>query len=221
MKKNILEIDSIQKSYNNKNVLSDVYLKLETNEIIGLLGRNGSGKSTLLKIICGLIPADNKFIRIDGIIKSKTSELFNEISYLSQDNYIPKHFSVKKVISLSIENENLENFYKDESVILIANKQINHLSKGELRYLEVKLILNNSSKFVLLDEPFNGLSPLQIEKIKLLIQENSKQKGIIITDHNHESVISISKKTILMNSGKLISIKDKNELIKLDYLTKR
>ncbi len=214
-------MDSIQKSYNNKKILSDVYLKLETNEIIGLLGRNGSGKSTLLKIIFGLIPADNKFIRIDGIIISKNSELLNEISYLSQDNYIPKHFSVKKVISLSIENENLENFYKDESVILIANKQINHLSKGELRYLEVKLILNNSSKFVLLDEPFNGLSPLQIEKIKLLIQENSKQKGIIITDHNHESVISISKKTILMNSGKLISIKDKNELIKLDYLTKR
>jgi ABC-type multidrug transport system ATPase subunit len=61
LKKHILEIDS-KKSFDHKSILSDVYLKCETNDIIGLLGRNGSGKSTLLKIIFGIETADFKFV---------------------------------------------------------------------------------------------------------------------------------------------------------------
>jgi len=55
MTKSILEVDSVQKQYDGKIILSDVYLKCETNNIIGILGRNGSGKSTLLKIIFGIV----------------------------------------------------------------------------------------------------------------------------------------------------------------------
>ncbi len=218
MKNHILEVESVQKSFNNKKIVSDVYLKLESNAIIGILGRNGSGKSTLFKIIFGLIPADNKFIRIDGITNPNSLELFGKISYLHQENFIPKHLCVQKVISLSLEKENLNGFYKDEVINSILNKNINQLSKGELRYLEVKIILNNSSNFVILDEPFNGLSPLQIDEIIFLIKQNSKQKGIIITDHNYHKVIEISTKLKLMKSGKLFEIIDKNQLLKSGYL---
>jgi ABC-type multidrug transport system ATPase subunit len=84
-------------------IISDVYLKCETSEIIGLLGRNGSGKSTLLRIIFGILSAQNKCIRIDGYVKNKPSEILKEISYLHQEQFIPNHFSVKKAISLSID----------------------------------------------------------------------------------------------------------------------
>ena len=60
MDKHILEVDSVQKQYDNTTIVSDVYLKCETGNIIGLLGRNGSGKSTLLKIVFGIISADYK-----------------------------------------------------------------------------------------------------------------------------------------------------------------
>ena len=76
MKKHILEVDSFQKYFGDKLVVSDVYLKCETNDIIGLLGRNGSGKSTLLKIIFGIVNANNKSVRIDGIVKNKNVVLF-------------------------------------------------------------------------------------------------------------------------------------------------
>ena len=76
MRKHLLEVDSVQKSFDTKSILSDVYLKCETTDIIGLLGRNGSGKSTLLKIIFGIEKADFKFVRIDGVVKSKTTDLF-------------------------------------------------------------------------------------------------------------------------------------------------
>jgi ABC-type multidrug transport system ATPase subunit len=213
-----LELDSIQKHFDFKLVLSDVYLKCETGEIIGLLGRNGSGKSTLLKIIFGILDADFKFVRIDGVIKSSTSDLFKEISYLPQDNFIPNNFSVKKAIALSTTEENFKDFYDDEMIESIKHKKINHLSGGELRYLEIKLILFNSSKFALLDEPYNGLSPIMIENINNLILENSARKGILITDHNYENVIKISSRLVLMKEGKTFHLKDKNELVDKGYL---
>lgn len=219
MNKHVLEIDSVQKKFDYKSILSDVYLKCETGEIIGLLGRNGSGKSTLLKIIFGILEADFKFVRIDGVVKNRTSDLFKDISYLSQDNFIPNSFSVKKAIELSIDSQKIKSFYDDEMIKSITDKKINHLSGGELRYLEIKLILLNPSKFVLLDEPYNGLSPIMIEKVNQLIIANSLKKGIIITDHNYENVIKISSKLVLVKEGKTFTIKDKNELIYNGYLS--
>lgn len=218
MKKHLLEIDSVQKLFDNKNILSDVYLKCETNDVIGLLGRNGSGKSTLLKIIFGIESADFKFVRIDGSVKTKTKDLFNEISYLPQDNYIPNMFSVKKAIKLSVLKERILQFYTDEIIQKMLDKKVSHLSGGELRYLEIKIILNNSSKFVLLDEPYNGLSPLMVEKVNELIAANSKTKGIIISDHNYENVIKISTKLVLLKEGKAHHLLSKDELIEKGYL---
>lgn len=219
MKIHILEVDSVQKYFGNKSVISSAYLKCETNDIIGLLGRNGSGKSSLLKIIFGIVRADNKFIKIDGIVKNKTSQLLQDISYLDQDNFIPNHFSVKKAISLTVEQGKLKDFYEDEMIQTIQSKNINHLSGGELRYLEIKLVLSNSSKFVLLDEPYNGLSPIMVDKVNQLIQDNSSKKGIVITDHSYENVIKISNKLMLMVEGNLHSLKDKRELFEKGYLT--
>ena len=216
--KHVLEIDSIQKKFDLITILSDVYLKCETGDILGLLGRNGSGKSTLMQIIFGILKADFKFIRVDGVVKSKTSELFNEISYLSQDNFLPRNFRVAKVIALSIKKDKINDFYSDETITTLKNKSIGELSSGELRYLEIKLVLSNSSKFVLLDEPYNGLSPLLIEKINDLILKNAAQKGIIITDHNYESIIGISTRLTLLKEGKLHHIKNKEELVEKGYL---
>lgn len=218
MTNHLLEIDSIQKYFDQKVVLSDVYLKCKTGEIIGLLGRNGSGKSTLLKIIFGILSADNKFVRVNGKVLFKTNDLLNEISYLPQEDFIPSSFSVKNTIQLSIDKNKIIDFCQDDFINSIKHKKINHLSGGELRYLEIKLILSNSSKFVLLDEPYNGLSPIMIDKINQLIVENSNKKGIIITDHNYENVIKISSKLILMKEGKAFHLKDKNELIEKGYL---
>lgn len=219
MSKHILEVDSVRKLFGNKLVVSDVYLKCETSNIIGLLGRNGSGKSTLLKIIFGIISAENKCIRIDGTVQNKTAEILKEISYLHQEQFIPSYFSVKKAISLSIENWEEEEFLNDNLIQSIFNKKISHLSSGELRYLEIKLVLYNSSKFVLLDEPFNGLSPLMVEKTMQLIKENSFKKGIIITDHDYENVMTIATHLLLMKDGKIHMIKGKSDLIEKQYLS--
>jgi ABC-type multidrug transport system ATPase subunit len=218
LKKHLLEIDSIQKNFGHQSIVSDVYLKCETGDIIGILGRNGCGKSTLLKIIFGVVSADFKFVRIDGKVQLKAAALFRDISYLHQDSCIPKSLSVKKAIQLSIPKEELLDFYADEMIHNIRDKKTRHLSGGELRYLEIKLALRNPSKFVLLDEPYNGLSPLMGEKINQLILDNSARKGIIITDHNYQNVTSVATQLTLMKEGKLHYLKDKMELVEKGYL---
>lgn len=216
--KHLLEVDSVIKRYNGELIVSDVYLKCEIGEIIGLLGRNGSGKSTLMKIIFGVVDAETKFIRIDGKVKNNVSQLMNELSYLPQDNFIPINLTVKKAINLSVEKSERKDFYLDNMISSVLNNKIWQLSGGELRYLEIKLILSKSSHFVLLDEPYNGLSPIMIEKVNQLIKENSKNKGIIITDHSYENVIKISNRLILMKDGKTHQLKDKHELVEKGYL---
>ncbi len=218
MIKDILEIDSIQKRFNEEIILSDVYLKCETADVIGVLGRNGSGKSTLLKVICGIVKADFKFVRINGVVRSANSTLCNNISYLSQDWFVPKYLTVDKAIALSIEHQKVDGFKNDEIIKSIQGKKLAHLSGGELRYLEIKLVLSGRSKFVLLDEPYNGLSPIMAEKVNQLIQSNSIRKGIIITDHDYENVIKISTKLVLLKEGRMHHLKDKNELVDKGYL---
>ena len=218
MTKSVLEVDSVQKQYNEKIIISDVYLKCETNDVVGILGRNGSGKSTLLKIIFGIEAADFKFVRVDGIVKANTSALINQISYLPQDNFIPNSLSIKKAIALSIAKDKIAHFSADDMIQSMLTKKIKHLSGGELRYLEIKLILYNDSKFVLLDEPYNGLSPIMIDKINNLIKEKASVKGIIITDHNYENVIKVSTKLALMKEGKMFHLKNKEELVERGYL---
>jgi ABC-type multidrug transport system ATPase subunit len=221
LRKHILEVDSVRKQFDNKLVVSDVYLKCETNEVIGLLGRNGSGKSTLLKIIFGIVSAENKCIRIDGVVKNKVAQLLKEISYLHQEQFIPNHLTVKKAISLSISIEKTTGFLEDTMIQSILDKKISYLSSGELRYLEIKLVLFNPSKFVLLDEPYNGLSPIMVEKVNQLIKDNSSKKGIVITDHDYENVIGISTELLLMKEGKVHTVKDKMDLMEKGYLSSR
>ena len=221
MIKSVLEVDSVQKHYNGNRVVSDVYIKCKTGDIIGLLGRNGSGKSTLLKIIFGIVPADFKMIKVNGSVKNKTKELLKDISYLHQEQFIPNHFSVRKAIFLSLKKDKISLFEEDQMIQTLLDKKIKQLSSGELRYLEIKIILSNESKFTLLDEPYNGLSPIMVDKINDLIVQNSIRKGIIITDHNYENVIKISNSLLLMDNGKTHQINHKSQLVEKGYLSIR
>ncbi|RZJ68046.1 MAG: ATP-binding cassette domain-containing protein [Flavobacterium sp.] len=215
MSGHILEIDSVKKRFGEKIILSDVWLTCKTGEIVGLLGRNGSGKSTLLRIIFGMISADQKFLKIDN---EPVVGYHRHISYLEQDNFIPAHLPVKTAIALSLEKSQVDRFCDDPMVGKIYDSKIGNLSSGERRYLEIRLLLFNPAKFVLLDEPYNGLSPQLVETVNALIIEKSQEKGIVITDHNYRNIIDVSSRLILMKDGKLHHLQNKSELVEKGYL---
>jgi lipopolysaccharide export system ATP-binding protein len=216
-----LEVDSIRKSFGDKQVLTDIALKCQPGDIIGLLGRNGTGKSTLLKIIFGTLFTDYKFIRINDEILNQPFKSKNKIAYLPQDNFLPKNITVNKVVEIYSDEFNPTGFLEDEVLSKVTGTKIGNLSGGESRYLEVKLLLNLDSIYVLLDEPFNGISPLHIELVKNMIRDKSLKKGIILTDHDYRNVLDVANKYYLLFDGGLKPVKTKQDLIDWGYVPER
>lgn len=214
----LLEADSIRKEFGTKQVLTDIAIRCCKGDIIGLLGRNGSGKSTLLKIIFGTLYTDHKFIRINNSILSQPFKQKNTIAYLSQDNFLPKNITVKQVFETYARDIDKNGFLDDEILSKVTGTKIGNLSGGESRYLEVKLLLNLNTLFVLLDEPFNGISPLHIEHIKKMITDKSLKKGIVLTDHDYRNVLDVANKYYLLFDGGLKKIKTKEDLIEWGYI---
>jgi len=191
--KNLLEVDSAMVSFDDRKVLTGCYLKCETGDIIGILGRNGCGKSSLLKIIFGTLFTYNKFIRINQKVYNHPYKHGNLIAYLPQHDFLPKNISIEKIINVYLPNKTIR--AKISNDIRLKNhlkKRISELSGGELRYLEIMLLVNLDTKFILLDEPFSKVEPLYKEVIAELIRQHRSTKGFIITDHDYTNIIAVS-----------------------------
>lgn len=214
-----LHVDSVIKSFRNNNVLTDIYLSCKPGDIVGLLGRNGSGKSTLLKIIFGSLTADNKYIKVDSKVVSKLFENFNQIKYLPQDNFLPKDISIEKILSLYSDEIDATKLKNDPFTSRFLKKKVRQLSGGEKRIIEILLIVYSKARYLLLDEPFNGVAPINIEDIKRKIREQSKTKGIILTDHDYRNIIDVSNRIILLSDGGLKEIKGHKELEYWGYIS--
>jgi ABC-type multidrug transport system ATPase subunit len=212
-----LEFDSLELSFRGQRVLSGIYMKCETGNVVGLLGRNGSGKSCLMKIVFGAMASDYRFVRIDG--KSLGNNYIRQrlISYLPQDSLIPNHVSVKKAFDLFQINvrEVINDFPKIREFLQLRPQQ---LSGGYLRVVETLLVLKSPTWFALLDEPFSGLMPLHIELMIALIQKEKQRKGIIITDHLHKHIRSVSDQLYVLSNGKTYPVKNEEQLVKYGYL---
>jgi ABC-type multidrug transport system ATPase subunit len=215
-----LEVDSIILNFGGKCVLSDVYLKCHTNDIIGILGRSGSGKSSLLKIIFGSLIPSQKSVRFDKRYIECLYQVPQAVYYLPQHDFLPPNLIVRQIIDLFIDDpEPLATICKDELIAPILDMTVSSISGGQKRYLEILIVLYGSTKFILLDEPFTELSPLLVEKIKPIIREQAKRKGIILTDHAYDHILDISTEIILIHEGKTHHIKDKQTLYELGYLS--
>ncbi|HAQ66087.1 MAG TPA: ABC transporter [Bacteroidales bacterium] len=217
----IIEIDSVIKSFGTKQVLTDIYLKLSQGDILGLLGRNGSGKSTLLRIMFGILDAERKFIRINGEVNDCPYKKKNAICYLPQHQFIPGNLTIEKAVELYLGTTAVKAFFNDEALAPMQKRKASRCSDGELRYAEIKLLLNTPAKFILLDEPFTGLAPIRIETIKQQIKEASTTKGIILTDHDYHNVLNIANRYCLLHDGGLKTIRNTEEMVRWGYIPEK
>jgi len=215
---NTFEADSIRKSFGEKQVLTDIYLKCQTGDIIGLFGRNGSGKTTLLKILFGTLHTDFKHLIINGELVDKPYLEPGLISYLPQDNFLPRDLTVGQVIDIYEDQIKASEFSCDQVLSKVFKTKIRHLSGGESRYLELRLILCQDSNIILLDEPFNGISPIHTDLIKEMIREQSFKKGIILTDHDYRNVFDVANKYLLLFDGGIKQIKTQEEFKYWGYI---
>jgi lipopolysaccharide export system ATP-binding protein len=213
-----LKVDSVQLAFGHRKILQDIYLECRQGEILGLLGRNGSGKSSLLKIIFGTLEPGYKYVAIDDVFIKK-GYIDNKIAYLPQHNYLPRGFRISKLAGMMIDDQYWDEFtelkiYKDHH-----HKKAEQLSGGELRQLEMLMILYSKAGFILLDEPFTHVTPVQSDYFKTVIKKISKTKGIIVTDHQYQNVLDISDRIILINDGSTKPITSVDELATYRYIS--
>jgi len=212
-KLHIIEADSISKGYGMQQVLSGVYLKIQTGDVCALFGRNGTGKTTLMRIIFGSIKADYKFVRIDDQFMKTPYTCPEHISYLPAGSFIPTGLKAKQLLELYDIEET-----PGPIIRMLYDKRISTMSSGERRYLEVYIILKKKSHFVLLDEPFKFLSPLMIDRIEELIRQASEEKGIVVADHRYRNVLNIANRILLVKDQSLYELNSEEELITKGYI---
>ncbi len=202
-----LHISDLKLSYRNLNVLNGVDLDLETGKIYGLLGRNGAGKSSLMQSLFGSI----KKAGFNSYLNGKPREIHqpkNElISYLTQDPFLMKGIRVIDAVQYWFpDSEDQDKILYEPMIHPMHHKKVGVLSMGERRFLEFLLVFYLPQPFLLLDEPFSGLAPLQIQRAQELILEKGKYKGILISDHYFDNVLQITHHNWMLSHGKLKTV---------------
>ena len=215
---NNLHVDSVIKSFGTRQVLTDIFISCTKGEIIGLLGRNGTGKSTLLKIIFGSMSADAKFVRVGDKLINGLYDNRQLINYLPQHSFMPNHLKVSTIISLFCDKSNADIIIENEFIRPLINKRAKQLSGGEKRLVEIFLMIHSDARYILIDEPFNGIAPIYKEVIKDLIRDHSSTKGFIITDHDYRNILDIATRIILMHDGGTKAIKNNDDLTYWGYI---
>ena len=221
----ILKTENLKKSYSGKTVVDEVNINLKKGEIVGLLGPNGAGKTTTFYMITGMIrPSSGKIFFDDNNITS--TPMYQRarmgIGYLAQEPSIFAKLTVENNLRIVLENI-LPSVQEQTKLIdkLLIQFNIDNLrenlggslSGGERRRVEICRTLALKPDFILLDEPFAGIDPIAVEDIQQVVTSLKEQNiGVLITDHNVRETLSITDRSYLLYSGKILKSGDAETL---------
>ena len=229
----MLEVHKINKTINDKKIVSNVSFNINHGEIFGLLGPNGAGKTSIFYIIAGLTKSNNgKIIYANRNISKLPMHLRSNlgIKYLPQEPSIFQNLTVYEnlygLAELSFKNKNdildfIESSVEEFDLSSILNYKGRQLSGGQRRKVEIARTLASKPKIILLDEPFAGIDPMAIDDIKnVLIKLSQKNIAILITDHNVRETLEICSKAAIIHDGEIIAEGTSNTLVENDLVKK-
>ena len=211
----LLECKQLCKSFDNKQILKDINLKIPRGKIIGLLGKNGTGKSTLIKLINDLLTPTSGEVLINGEkpgVKSKEI-----ISYLPERTYIDKEMRVKQVVKYF--EEFYKNFDSEKAIKLLKDldldieAKISKMSKGMQEKLQLILVMSRKADLYILDEPLGGVDPATRDYILDTILSNFNEgASVLISTHLIADVERILDEVIFIDKGEIVLVSSADEL---------
>ena len=217
----MIEIAHVSKSFRPKVALSNVSFKIKKGTITGLLGPNGAGKTTLIRLMNLMGTPDDGFIKFEGQLL-KESHL-REIGYLPEERGLYKELSVHQQLLFfaklrgltSVEAMQAASYWIDRlQMSEWSHKKTEALSKGMAQKVQFAVAVVHDPKFLILDEPFTGFDPVNIDLIKqLLFEFRDAGKTILLSTHNMQRVQDICSHIILVNKGQLIANDAINDLL--------
>lgn len=208
-----IRIENISKYYGSQKALDDVSFELKTGELVGFLGPNGAGKSTLMKIITGFLASNTGTVTINNEkVTSSNHEIRKNIGYLPEHNPLYTELYIKEFLTLTAGFYKLSNKKKHVKEVIEMtglgpeqHKKIKALSKGYRQRVGLAQALIHNPSILILDEPTTGLDPNQLEEIRSLIRNISKEKTVLFSTHIMQEVEAICNRVIIINQGKIIT----------------
>lgn len=208
----ILTTENLTKIYGKHRAADQINIHVKQGEVYGLIGRNGAGKTTILKMICGLSTPTSGSFTFMGKSGSELSKYKKDIgSLIETPGLFPKMTAFQNVklkcLSLGIkDNKYVDSLLEKVGLSNVGKKTVQNFSLGMKQRLGIALALVGDPKFIVLDEPINGLDPQGIAEMRHIIHKLSKENGltIIVSSHILEELVKIADSFAIINGGKLL-----------------
>jgi len=210
----MIDIDNISFQYSKKKKLfHGLTQKFEPGKLYGLLGKNGTGKSTLLKLINGLIFPKEGEIRVDQFVsRNRHPEMLEKIFFLSENYQLP-------AISMSQFIKAYSPFYKDYSQVQFekyietfevpSDNRLDKLSMGQKKKLIISFGIATNAKYLLMDEPTNGLDiPSKSQFRKVIASGMREDQIMVISTHQVRDLGNMIESVIVIDDGQIILSQD-------------
>jgi lipopolysaccharide export system ATP-binding protein len=222
----LLEATGLVKSFKRRRVVDGVHFRVSAGEIVGLLGPNGAGKTTSFRMTVGLIQPDAGCVSLNGSDCTR-APMFKRarlgMGYLPQEPSIFRRLSVRDNLLAVLEAMPLGHAARHaEADRLLGELELTHLadslaetlSGGERRRLELTRALATRPTILLLDEPFAGVDPINVQEIQGLVRQMRERNiGILITDHNVRETLRLTDRAYIIHEGQILREGTAEELI--------
>jgi len=211
-----LQVCEVSKSYGGRKVVDAVSMLVEQGEVVGLLGPNGAGKTTFFHTVVGLISPDAGRILLDDEDISNLPMYLRArkgISYLPQEPSVFRKLTVEENLLAILESlplssrqrrERMQQLIEQLGLEKVRNNNGYALSGGERRRVEIARSLVIEPSFLLLDEPFSGIDPIQVLELQKIISDLKRGGiGILVTDHNVRETLAVTDRAYIIHNGSI------------------
>jgi len=202
-----VEVSHLSKSYDGQSVVNDISFDISKGEVFGLIGPNGAGKTTIIRMLLDIIRPDSGDIRI--LNDTLSGDLKNKIGYLPEERGLYKKLTVMETLIYlgSLKNMNSKErasmFLDRMGMLPHKDKKISELSKGMQQKIQLIAALIHDPEFIILDEPYSGLDPVNMKLVKdLIIELGNEGKTILISTHMMDQVERMCDRIFMIHKGK-------------------
>lgn len=208
----MLKVNNITKYYGDNLAVDNLSFEVKNGEIFGLLGSNGAGKTTTFRIIMGLLDSNSGEVTLDN--KKIDYSITDKISFVTEERSLLTKMTVKEQIIYYgrlkglTEKEilkRLDKWLEKFEITNYKNRKIKELSKGNQQKIQFIAAVINNPKLLILDEPFTGLDPINVNQLKEAIYELQKTGcSIIFSSHQMEHIEQFCEKLVILVKGKTV-----------------
>lgn len=214
----MIETIEVAKSYGTFKAVDGISLQIKENNVFGLVGTNGAGKSTLMRMLSGILLPEKGEIRVDEKNIFENVKMKREVFFLPDEEYFFTNATAKDMVNfyrIYYPKFHEKQFYGYmDSFHLDPKKKINSYSKGMKKQLGILMGICSKSKYLLLDETFDGLDPVMRQAIKSIFAGELEERAFtpVIASHSLRELEDICDSIGLLHRGGIVLNKDLEEM---------